>query len=352
MPRKVVASVEQVHDCPVYKVGDRMTLSLPEVSVDESDAVCAIAVADLLPWTIKLTAGAGAADSVLLCRGCRGGRAQAGFHLESLGEVQRDPQKTRKLVSLRSIPMFAALPDRQLDKISPMIKETEHEPGEQIITFGEPGRALSIIVKGQVEVLKPDESGQDKLLGILSVGECFGEMSLLTGDPCSATIKARDHVKTLSVLKADFDGLLAKNPVLNRYFSKLLALRLNKMSKQFSDETGKAVTGNLTMIGPTELIQAITVTSRTGTLKITADGGKWVEALFHEGQIWCLSASQPDAEEAFYAFLGWTAGQFSFQPIEKLETERTFFKDTTSLLLEGMRRMDDRASGRLPAAQA
>lgn len=347
MPRKVVASVEQVHDCPIFKVGDRMTMSLPEVVADGCDAICAIAVADLLPWTIKLTAGAGAADSVLLCRGCRGGRAQAGFHLESLGEVQRDPQKTRRLVSLRSIPLFASLPDRQLEKISPMIKDTEHAPGERIITYGEPGRALSIVVKGQVEVLKPGDDGQEKLLGILSPGECFGEMSLLTGDPCSATIKAREPVKALTILKADFDSLLARNPLLNRYFSKLLALRLNKLSKQFSDETGKAVTGNLSMIGPTELIQAITVTSRTGSLKIT-EGAKSLEVFFHEGQIWSLGGSQPDPEEGFYDFLTWTTGQFGFQPAEQPDGERTFFKDTTSLLLEGMRRLDDIQSGRLP----
>lgn len=351
MPRKVVAAIEQVHDCPIFKVGDRMTLSLPEVVTDECDAVCAIALADLLPWTIKLTAGAGAADGVLLCRGCRGGRAQAGFQLESLGDVQRDPQKTRRLVSLRSIPLFASLPDRQLDKISPMIRDTEHAPGERIITYGEPGRALSIIVKGQVEVLKPGDDGQEKLLGILSTGECFGEMSLLTGDPCSATIRARDQVKTLTVLKADFDALLARNPVLNRYFSKLLALRLNKLSKQFSDETGKAVTGNLTMIGPTELIQAITVTSRTGALKIT-EGERTLEVFFHEGQIWSLGATWAAPEDAFYEFLTWAAGQFGFQPAERPEGERSFFKDTTSLLLEGMRRLDDIQSGRLPVQKA
>jgi CRP/FNR family cyclic AMP-dependent transcriptional regulator len=345
MPKKIVASVEQVHDCPIFKMGDRMTVSLPELLTDESDAVCAIAVSDLLPWTIKLTAGGGSADSVLLCRGCRGGRAQAGFHLESLGDVARDPARTRRLVSLRSIPLFASLPDRQLEKISPMIQDTQYEPGERIITFGEPGRALSIIVKGQVEVLKPGDDGQEKLLGILSMGECFGEMSLLTGDPCSATIRARDEVRALTITKADFDGLLARNPVLNRYFSKLLALRLNKMSKQFSDESGKAVTGNLTMIGPTELIQAVTVTSRTGSLKITSDDKRTIEIFFHEGQLWSIHASSGAPEEAFYDFLTWTTGQFGFEPAEKPAGERTFFKDTTSLLLEGMRRLDEVGSG-------
>lgn len=341
MPRKVIATVEQVHDCPIFKTGDRMTASLPELVLDECDAICAIAVSDLLPWTIKLTAGgAQGTDSVLLCRGCRGGKAQAGFHLEGTGEVQRDPQKTRRLVSLKQIPLFAQLPDRQLDKISPMIQDVEYAAGERIIQFGEPGRALSIIAKGQVDVLKPGDDGQEKLLGILSAGECFGEMSLLTGDPCSATIRARDRVRALTITKSDFDQLLARNPVLNRYFSKLLALRLNKLSKQFSDETGKAVTGNLTMIGPTELVQAITVTSRTGAMRITGEGDKFIEIFFHEGQLWSISASQPDPEEAFYDFLTWQTGQFGFQPAEKPEGPRTFHKDTTSLLLEGMRRLD------------
>jgi len=352
MPRKVIATVEQVHDCPVFKAGDRMTASLPELLLDECDAVCAIAVSDLLPWTIKLTAGGGqGSESVLLCRGCRGGKAQAGFQLEVTGEVQRDAQKTRRIISLKSIPLFANLPDRQLDKISPMIQDVEYAAGERIIQFGEPGRALSIIVKGQVEVLKPGDDGQDKLLGILSQGECFGEMSLLTGDPCSATIRAREKVRALTITKADFDALLGRNPLLNRYFSKLLALRLNKLSKQFSDETGKAVTGNLSMIGPTELIQAITVTSRTGELRI-AEGEKFIEIFFHEGQLWRIRASRPDPEEAFYDFLTWEQGQFGFQPHEKPpEGPREFNKDTTSLLLEGMRRLDVASSASHQALQ-
>lgn len=344
MPKKIVASVEKVHDCPVFKSGDRMTFSLPELVMSESDAACAIALSDLLPWTIKLTAGGRTDERVLLCRGCRGGRAQAGFALESLGEVQRDPQQTRKLVSLRVIPMFASLPDRELEKIGPMIQEVEFPPGEEIITYGQPGKALMIITRGQVEVLKPDDDGGDKLLGILAHGECFGEMSLLTGDPCSATIRAREPVHALMITKRDFDGLLARNPVLNRYFSKLLALRLNKMSKQFSDEGNKGgVNGELSMIGAAELIQAITVTDRTGSLKITTpDGARYIKMFFHEGQIWEIDATMPDREEAFYDFLTWSQGAFRFEPAEAPpEATRNVSRDTTSLLLEGMRRLDE-----------
>ena len=347
MTRKILAKTDQVHDCPIFKAGDVMAFSLPELLLDESDAVCAIAVSDLLPWSIKLAAGGVPNDNVLLCRGCRGGRAQAGFALEVLGEVKHDPQRTKKLVSLRSIPLFATLPERQMGKIEPMIREVEYAPGEEIITFGEPGRALNILTRGQVAVLKPDEGGEEKLLGILNPGECFGEMSLLTGDPCSATIRARDEkVKAMIITKEDFDIVLSRNPVLNRYFSKLLALRLNKMSKQFTDHATGAVTGELHMIGPTELIQAITVTDRTGNLSIQ-QGNKEIDLLFHSGQIWRVEVSNfpegTDPEEAFYAFLAWDRGRFSFEPSEEPPSpdERSFFKDTTSLLLEAMRRLDE-----------
>lgn len=343
MPKKILAVAEKVHDCPIFKSGDRMTVSLPELIMSDCDAVCAIALADLLPWTIKLTAGGEADDRVLLCRGCRGGRAQAGFRLESLGEVKRDPQHTRKLISLRVIPMFAALPDRELEKIGPMIQEVEFPEGEEIITFGQPGKALMIVTRGQVEVLKPNDDGTEKLLGILSHGECFGEMSLLTGDPCSATIRAREAVRAMQITKADFDNLLGRNPVLNKYFSKLLALRLNKMSKQFSDDQADGVNGNLTMIGPAELIQAITVTDRTGTLEIQASE-KEIRLFFHEGQIWSIQANYADGgEESFYEFLTWNTGKFNFEGADTPPSgsDPAAARDTTSLLLEGMRRLDE-----------
>jgi CRP-like cAMP-binding protein len=348
MPRKILATAEQVHDCPIFKVGDKMTVALPEVVAVESDGLCAIALTDLLPWLIKVTAGGAPADQALLCRGCRGGRAQAGFVLESLGESPRDPKLTKKLTSLKLIPLFSPLPDRQLEKITERIKEVDFGPGQPIINAGETGKALYVLTKGQVEVVKPADKpeGRDMLLGILSTGECFGEMSLLTGDPASATIRAKDPVRALAIMKDDFDDLLQKNPVLNSYFSKLLALRLKQTNtaatKAFLEELEKGVAGNLNMLAGVELIQAITVTDRTGILQIR-DGKKTLDLYFNKGQIHHIDNNGGlDGEEAFYDFLSWTKGSFRFAPGERPDLGRTFKKDTTGLLLEGMRRMDER----------
>jgi CRP/FNR family transcriptional regulator, cyclic AMP receptor protein len=363
MPRKIYATAEQVQDCPIFKTGDKMCVALPEVIGSESDGICAIALSDLLPWAIKMTAGGAGTEQTLLCRGCRGGRAQAGFVLESQGELIRDAKTTRKMQTLKVIPLFGPLPDRQLEKVTERIKDVEFAPGQPIIEAGEVGRALYIVQSGKVEVVKPAES-RDKpemLLGILSAGECFGEMSLLTGDPASATIRAREPVRALSIGKEDFDDLLAKNPVLNSYFSKLLALRLKQTNsaaaKAFIEEMEKGVTGQLSMLAGGELIQAITVTDRTGILAIRAGGSggpessqgggpkKSLDLYFKGGQIHHVENNWgSDNEEAFYDFLLWRQGTFRFTPGERPDLARTFNKDTTGLLLEGMRRLDEKQS--------
>jgi CRP-like cAMP-binding protein len=350
MPRKIYASAEQVQDCPIFKTGDKMAIALPEVIASESDGICAIALSDLLPWAIKMTAGGTATDQTLLCRGCRGGRAQAGFVLESQGDVQRDARTTRKMQTLKVIPFFGPLPDRQLEKVTERIKDVEFAPGQPIIQAGDHGRALYILTQGKVEVVKPGQGREpEMLLGILSAGECFGEMSLLTGDPASATIRAREPVRALSIVKEDFDDLLSKNPVLNSYFSKLLALRLKQTNtaaaKAFLEEIEKGVTGQLNMLAGGELIQAITVTDRTGVLSIRDSAKRSLDLYFKAGQIHHVENSWgSENEEAFYEFLMWRAGSFRFTPGERPDLSRTFHKDTTALLLEGMRRQDERKS--------
>ena len=79
---------------------------------------------------------------------------------------------------------------------------------------------------------------------------------------------------------------------------------------------------------------------RTGMLEIKEESGHHLDLFFHNGQIWSVDSDTDDHEEAFYSFLSWTRGKFNFEP-KDAPGERTFMKDTTSLLLEGMKRLDD-----------
>ena len=191
-------------------------------------------------------------EQTLLCRGCRGGRAQAGFVLESQGEILRDPKTTRKMQTLQGDPALRAAPRpaareghraHQRGRVRP--RPADHRGGR-----GRPRAVTSSRrARSRWSSRASRATGPTCSSGSCRPGECFGEMSLLTGDPASATIRARDQVRALSIVKEDFDDLLAKNPVLNSYFSKLLALRLKQTNsaaaKAFLEEIEKGVTGQL-----------------------------------------------------------------------------------------------------------
>ncbi|MDJ0924593.1 MAG: cyclic nucleotide-binding domain-containing protein [Acidimicrobiia bacterium] len=80
----------------------------------------------------------------------------------------------------------------------------DYSPRETIVRQGEPGDALCIVTKGTVEVLR-----DDRIVARLGAGDYFGEISLIDGEPRSATAVAVDAVTILKLRSADFDSLLA-----------------------------------------------------------------------------------------------------------------------------------------------
>ena len=71
------------------------------------------------------------------------------------------------------------------------------ESGQTIFLEGDDSQDLFILVSGQVDVIK----GKEKISEITGAGALFGEMSFLLGARRTATIKARDEVKTIRIPK-------------------------------------------------------------------------------------------------------------------------------------------------------
>ena len=61
---------------------------------------------------------------------------------------------------------------------------------ELIIREGEAGDSFFIIEQGEVEVFVSSPRGKKKSLTILSVGDFFGEIALLTGERRTASVQA------------------------------------------------------------------------------------------------------------------------------------------------------------------
>ena len=73
-------------------------------------------------------------------------------------------------------------------------------PGEAIVRLGQEGRSMFVIMRGSVEVQVP-HGGSTKVLNTVRENEFFGEMSLLTGEPRTATVVAVEETEVLQIRK-------------------------------------------------------------------------------------------------------------------------------------------------------
>jgi glucose-6-phosphate 1-dehydrogenase len=109
---------------------------------------------------------------------------------------------------LARIPLFQGADAVFLYQLAMMLEPDFFEPGQEICRAGEVGKKMYFIVRGQVDVLDPVGNP----VGSLGEGECFGELSLLSSAPRSATISASTHCNLFVLEKSEFDRVLHDHP--------------------------------------------------------------------------------------------------------------------------------------------
>jgi small-conductance mechanosensitive channel len=136
---------------------------------------------------------------------------------------QQEVQSTARLM-LRQQPLFKSFTDSQLDSLLPRGVAVHFGRGEKLIEQGEEGDSMFILVNGKVDVLV-DRDGSQTRVASLGPGDCFGEMSLLTGEKRSATIAATMDCEIVEIGKAVLTRSLQENPQLVTMLGEMLAKR-------------------------------------------------------------------------------------------------------------------------------
>lgn len=108
---------------------------------------------------------------------------------------------------LRKVPLFAELPDADLQRLCSMIKEVGLAPGETLFAEGDPGEEAYVIAEGEIEIIKAS-SGREVLLAVRASGDVIGETALLEMAPRNATARARGACKLLGIHKTLLDELV------------------------------------------------------------------------------------------------------------------------------------------------
>jgi len=113
--------------------------------------------------------------------------------------------------ALRSVSAFRHLPSEILRTLQESSSIVSVPVGGSIVQEGEPGDALYIIIHGTAKVSHADHNRKLNL-AILQSGEYFGEWSLLTGAPRTATVSALTQVDVVRVECQSFLKFIQENP--------------------------------------------------------------------------------------------------------------------------------------------
>ncbi|MBI4354669.1 MAG: cyclic nucleotide-binding domain-containing protein [Candidatus Omnitrophica bacterium] len=139
--------------------------------------------------------------------------------------IADQPRPQDKIVLLRRIVLFASCTEEQLQLVAERTRLVEYKKGEVLYREGEVATALYVVASGRLEVFSVID-GAKHLYTVLHNGDTFGEVSLLTGEPHSATVQALNDTLVFQLEKADFEDLINRIPSLVLSLSRLLSRRL------------------------------------------------------------------------------------------------------------------------------
>ena len=134
--------------------------------------------------------------------------------------------RDEKIAHLQKIPVFQGCSRQQLVAVARIVGITDVPAGKVLTLAGEAGNEFSIILDGGASV---GVWGRKRVR--LGPGDFFGEMSLLDGEPCSATVVAETPLRLLVIPRPGFWTLLTELPALTRQILVTLSRRVRQAEK-------------------------------------------------------------------------------------------------------------------------
>ena len=129
---------------------------------------------------------------------------------------------------LRTVPMFAKLDDAELQRFGELMREKSYPKGSVIVFEDDPGDSLFVVREGRVKVVLIGEDGREVILGVLGVGEHFGELSLIDEQPRSAHVIAMEDTDLLVLRSDDFRRRVEASPAVAWSLLQELSRRLRR----------------------------------------------------------------------------------------------------------------------------
>lgn len=151
--------------------------------------------------------------------------------------AQRDEER-EDIDFLNGITPLMPLTAEELEEVGRKMRRHLCIAGQPVVRQGEEGDSLFVVKEGTLEAAITNDSGISTVVGRLNPGMFFGEMSLLTGAPRSATVAPSVDSIVFEITRADLEPLMLRRPAMADQLSEVLADRQMRNMRVLDEEKG------------------------------------------------------------------------------------------------------------------
>lgn len=167
----------------------------------------------------------------------------------AMEEISEESERSRyekkvamRITEIAQIDLFSRLSAEDVRRLAEHARSELYAPGEVVIRRGDRGETMFVVLSGELRVhLEANGVGATEEVKI-SRGSFFGEMSLLTGDPRTATVVAQTPSELLVLDHLAFKQLFANHPEVAKAISeKVIERRRNMAARRVTELPSTAI---------------------------------------------------------------------------------------------------------------
>ena len=147
---------------------------------------------------------------------------------------------------LKGVELFSELSEEQIGMLANLVVSQKFNRDETVVLEGDDSvQALYLIASGSVQVYMTGVDGRETILSFLERGDFFGEMSLIDGEPRSASVRTVTDAQMLIIHRESFLKLIRQSPEIAMGLLSELSKRLRKANRQIGSLSTMSVSGRV-----------------------------------------------------------------------------------------------------------
>jgi CRP/FNR family transcriptional regulator/CRP/FNR family cyclic AMP-dependent transcriptional regulator len=147
---------------------------------------------------------------------------------------------------LKGVELFSELNEEQIGMLASLVVAQNFNRDETVVLEGDDSvQALYLIASGSVQVYMTGVDGRETILSFLERGDFFGEMSLIDGEPRSASVRTVTDAQLLIIHRESFLKLIRQSPEIAMGLLSEMSKRLRKANRQIGSLSTMSVSGRV-----------------------------------------------------------------------------------------------------------